>query len=1114
MLSTNELNDLTSEQQELLHLLLEEEAITKQHLPIIPHSNKRDYYPLSFAQRRLWIIDQLHPHSVAYNMCGALHLTGNVNCHVLEQAFNSIIERHELLRARFEVIENEPVLIIEPRLEIPWSFVENTDISQIIKEESKKPFDLTQGPLLRATLIKSTPTEYVLLFTIHHIIADAWSLRIIFQELKAYYQTESENGTSDLPTLNIQYTDYSIWQQNATISPDFSENTQYWKNKLVGAESILNLPTDAIRPAIPSNAGDRFILMLPPFLAAQLKALSLEQDVSVFMLFLTVFQTLLFRLTNQEDILIGTVSSNRTRAELEHLIGLFSNTLVLRSDLSGNPSFDELLRKTKKVVLDAFAHQELPFEKVVEELNIARDLSRHPLFQVMFVYDEKSSVLQMNDIAVKQLSLDSVDSKFDLTLFVEESENTFKICFEYNTDLFERATIESYGESYTALLESIVQTPNQNLSKLKTLNHSLEKKLLTWSDSSGSAKNYCLHQLFERWAETTPTGIAIRYQDAEISYQTLNEHSNQIAHGLMKAGIKKNQPIAMILETGIDQITALLAICKTGGIFVCLDQNYPALRLNQILAEVKPACFILDTTILNTHGALLSDFQQENDYKMPIFTLAELIDERETRTLQNPDIDVSPSDPVYIVYTSGSTGKPKGILQAHGCSSQYMEWQSDLFEIHPGKHMGQWASITYDASYSEIFGALCFGATLCISQASDRRDPRAIAEWLVTENINVIQLVPSFCKLVLQNFIKMHPIADHTFTHLQYVLLAGERLPVELARSFLQYFKNVTKLYNLYGPSEIVLTSQYLVDKLPEHLSNIPIGQPFTGRQILILDKHHQLCPLRVPGEIYIKSPYLTLGYYKQPEETEKTFIQNPLHNDYPDRVYKTGDRGRWLHTGEIEFLGRNDNQLKIRGSRVEIGEIEAVLSKHPNIEECAIITKYHSDDSPYLVAFIAGSEESTTSLLRGFLANYLPVYMIPDYFVWLPSLPHTISGKADRKLLGTYTKIEQDLPDEVSLPATQLEQQIAAIWKDYLNVSSVNLHSNFFDIGGHSLLMIQVQMKLNEALDKNIPLIDMFKFPTIKSLANYLANDDVPTDFMQLGKQRALLRQRLTKKK
>lgn len=443
-----------------------------------------------------------------------------------------------------------------------------------------------------------------------------------------------------------------------------------------------------------------------------------------------------------------------------------------------------------------------------------------------------------------------------------------------------------------------------------------------------------------------------------------------------------------------------------------------------------------------------------------------------------------------------------------------MEWQSNLFKIHSAKRVGQWASITYDASYSEIFGALCFGATLCISNNADRKDPAAIADWLITEKINVIQLVPSFCSLVLQSFVTRYPSPQNNLSHLEYVLLAGERLPVEFARVFQHYFKNATRLYNLYGPSEIVLTSQYLVDELPENLTNIPIGCPFTGRQILILDKYNQLCPLRVPGEIYIKSPYLTLGYYKQLEESARVYIQNPLHNDYPDRVYKTGDRGRWLHLHEIEFLGRNDNQLKIRGSRVEIGEVEATLSLHDAIDECAIVVKYASDGSPYLVAFVASAEKLTSSNLREFLTDYLPSYMIPTHFVFLLSLPHTISGKVDRKQLSIHTEIHQDLPDETSIPVNDLEKQIAAIWKELLNIPIVRNDSNFFDMGGHSLLMVQVQLKLNEKFDRDIPLVELFKFPTIKSLANFLASQKVEDDFAKLGNQRALLRKRLTKKR
>ena len=781
--------------------------------------------------------------------------------------------------------------------------------------------------------------------------------------------------------------------------------------------------------------------------------------------------------------------------------------MILRANLADDPTFQGLLKKTKQVVLDAFAHQDVPFEIIVEKLNVKRDLSYHPLFQVMFVYEHESKNFNISGTSAKKLDVTNGFSKFDLTLFIENNnEEQLTGYIEYNADLFKPETINSYIESYIALLEEMVTLPQKKVSKMSLISFQQAQAVLSWTDDSGPAKNKCLHQHFEKWVELTPNEIALSYQGADVSYEELNQRSNQIAHRLIQMGIKKGQPVAMMLEIGVDQIASLLAINKVGGIFICLDKQYPTIRLKQILQEVMPVCVISDLISLNVHCQNFLSSQQEAHYDMFILNLSDDSATVNKATLfSNPNLTISPTDPVYIVYTSGSTGKPKGIVQTHGGSSQYMEWQSNQFNIQSKTRMAQWASITYDASYSEIFGALCFGATLCIAAPLDRRDPQAMAQWIELEKINVIQLVPSFCTLLLQRFIARGcaPL------YLEYVLLAGERLPIELAREFQAYFNHKTKLYNLYGPSEIVLTTQYLINELPPALTSIPIGAPFVGRQILILDKNDSLCPLRIPGEIYIKSPYLTLGYFQQPEETSKVYIQNPLHNDYPDRVYKTGDRARWLNANEIEFLGRNDNQVKIRGSRVEPGEIEAVLLLHDLVSESAVIIKQHQDDTPYLIAFVCGAENIDIQSIREFLMDYLPSYMIPAHIVCLLDFPRTISGKIDRKMLANQWHLNQDTSDDTAIPENECEKMIAEVWKELLHLHSVRNDVNFFELGGHSLLMVQAQLKLNERFKKSLALVDLFKYPTIKLLANFLLHQK-EDDGLKQGNQRALLRKRL----
>ena len=1117
MLTSEEIHSLSHEQQALLFLLFQEGGVDTNCLPITAQTNDRSSYPLSFSQRRLWILNQLEPANPAYNMFGALHLSSSVNAQELELCFKEIIKRHDVLRAAFRIENNNPVMVIDStdnfqlkRIDLSHLNLDSSNpvVHQLILEEQAIVFDLQLGSLLKATLIKLTDVEFLLLFTMHHIISDAWSLNILIQELEYFHQMINVGNAAALPTLRIQYPDYSVWQQEIVAkSPAFIKSIDYWLHQLQGGEHILNLPMDGVRLPLQTSRGGKLAFTLPCELTHKIKALSLIEDVSLFMFLLTAFQVLLFRYSNQNDFLIGSVISNRSRHELESLIGLFSNTLILRANLADDPTFQGLLKKTKQVVLDAFAHQDVPFEIIVEKLNVKRDLSYHPLFQVMFVYEHESKNFNISGTSAKKLDVTNGFSKFDLTLFIENNnEEQLTGYIEYNADLFKPETINSYIESYIALLEEMVTLPQKKVSKMSLISFQQAQAVLSWTDDSGPAKNKCLHQHFEKWVELTPNEIALSYQGADVSYEELNQRSNQIAHRLIQMGIKKGQPVAMMLEIGVDQIASLLAINKVGGIFICLDKQYPTIRLKQILQEVMPVCVISDLISLNVHCQNFLSSQQEAHYDMFILNLSDDSATVNKATLfSNPNLTISPTDPVYIVYTSGSTGKPKGIVQTHGGSSQYMEWQSNQFNIQSKTRMAQWASITYDASYSEIFGALCFGATLCIAAPLDRRDPQAMAQWIELEKINVIQLVPSFCTLLLQRFIARGcaPL------YLEYVLLAGERLPIELAREFQAYFNHKTKLYNLYGPSEIVLTTQYLINELPPALTSIPIGAPFVGRQILILDKNDSLCPLRIPGEIYIKSPYLTLGYFQQPEETSKVYIQNPLHNDYPDRVYKTGDRARWLNANEIEFLGRNDNQVKIRGSRVEPGEIEAVLLLHDLVSESAVIIKQHQDDTPYLIAFVCGAENIDIQSIREFLMDYLPSYMIPAHIVCLLDFPRTISGKIDRKMLANQWHLNQNTSDDTAIPENECEKMIAEVWKELLHLHSVRNDVNFFELGGHSLLMVQAQLKLNERFKKSLALVDLFKYPTIKLLANFLLHQK-EDDGLKQGNQRALLRKRL----
>lgn len=1141
MLSAEELNSLSPEQQKLLRLLLKEDGVDVSKLPICSQSrNHNSPFPATYAQRQLWFLNQLEPASIAYNMLAAFKLTGVLDFLLLERCFKAIIERHETLRTAFATSDNYPVqIILSPQQSSIIEFVDFSHLndelaqSQIVDLTEKiahTQFNLQIGPLIKVVVAKKSATENILFVVLHHIIADGWSIHILAQELNSYYQFYSKNIPHALPALAIQYADYAVWQQTILADHCYAQDLNYWQEQLKDP-SVLNLPLDYPRSASKTSNGAVLKFTLPAALYEKIKLISKQQDLSLFVFLLTAFQILLHRYSSQEDILLGTVLSTRTRSELENLIGLFSNTIVLRANLSNNPKFSDVVVQNRAIVLKGFEHATLPFEKLVESLPYIRDISQHPFFQVMFVYQDAvvKNEFHIGDIQANQIEIKQRGSKFDLTLFLEEQGQDLEGLFEYNTDLFKPETILGYKEHFLTLLENIVADINKPLSQLDILSSKQQQMFTQWFDTSGTAKNYCVHQLFEAQVELNPNAIAIRYRNDAISYNQLNELANKIAHGLVRLGLASEQPVAVMLETGIMQIAALLAINKAAGVFVCLDANYPVGRMKQILQEVKPSFILTTATCLKKTEQQLLSSQAEEQYEAIIANIvdndpASLIpknryftaDYFKDASVANLNLKIPVSAPVYVVYTSGSTGKPKGILQAQASSSQYMEWQSTQFTIGLGSRMAQWASITYDASYSEIYGALCFGATLCISNEEDRVDPLALVNWLKNEAINVVQLVPSFCKLILELLMSKYPDAkDSGLESLKYMLLAGERLPVALAHTWRDYFNDGAQLYNLYGPSEIVLTTQYATHQLAKNAVTVPIGYPFSGRQILILDAYQCLCPLGVPGEIYIKSPYLTLGYFRQALETAKVYIQNPLHNEYRDLVYKTGDRGLWRTMNEIEFLGRIDNQVKIRGSRVEIGEVEAALIQHPEIEEAAVIVFNDAEEFPYLTAFITGGSNLTTIAVRNYLSEFLPAYMVPSVITMLDKMPRTITGKIDRKMLATTHNVNSTQDLDQSLPSTSLENAIANIWKKLLGLESVGIHANFFDLGGHSLLMVQVQLQLNKLLNREIALVDLFKFPSIYKLAHYLqaGASDKQTDSLAVQK-RSQLRQTLMQKR
>ncbi|HET8910061.1 MAG TPA: amino acid adenylation domain-containing protein [Ktedonobacteraceae bacterium] len=1101
---------LQDEQEELVaQLLAEQNLITpKRGLEIVPQP-RPEKIPLSFAQQRLWFLEQWEPQQSLYNTATQYRIVGHLDQQTLEDSLNEIVRRHEILRTTFRTVDEMQVQSILPELFIPLRYrdlrsIAATDPMTSLQREAmeiiKAPFSLEDGPLLRATLFQIEHEEFVLLISIHHIITDGWSLHIFQQELGAFYSANVHHMTSSLPPLSIQYADFTLWQRERLQGQRLAQQLAYWRQQLAEIPTIVTLPGDHPRPATSSSVSAEYNFEIPPNTVARLKEISTRQNATLFMTMLATFNVLISKLSNQNDIVVGSPIANRTRPELEGLIGFFINTLVLRLQLDRQASFSDVLTQIRLTILEAYEHQDLPFEKLVEDLAPERNSSYTPLFQILFILQNAASTpLSLSDLQVEVLPHADTTTPFDLTVELEETQDLLQTAIKYRTDLFESTTIQHLVECWQTLLLDIIANPEKSIAELTVLPETdcsllLEKLASSRQDDH---RPLCVHELFEEQVETAPTAPALVTDENRISYAELNRKANQVAHTLQHIQTSEQPVIAVVLSNGIFQVTALLAILKAGYTFVCLDPDYPQARLQHSITETQPACFITESR----HYVSCLELADT----IPIIVVNGKEDqgaEQASRYIGQETIDVQPAinlatkvelDSVaYIAYTSGSTGQPKGIVQRHHTLTQFVQWFGKQFSLHPGKRLAHWATIVYDASYGEIFATLCSGASLCQTNTSTKYDPKESLRWLQAERITHMQTVPGFCKQLL-HFLEATeaPLPD-----LEFVLLAGEVLPIELARRWLERYPERPHLYNLYGPSEILLATYYHVQTIHPRQSTIPIGEAIPGRQLLILDETQHLCPPGFPGEITIRSPYLTPGYLKQPEKTSEVFGVDPLHPHSTDRIYRTSDIGRCLPDGTtFEFLGRRDKQVKIRGIRIELEEIEAVLQKSELVEECAVLIHIHNEEQ-YIIAYaIARSpyaeQLQTEQIVAGifrFLKELLPKYMLPAQVIILPQFPRTLSGKLDRQALPEPSLRSLATEKTLLTPHTPIEATLKQIWQEVLHLDEISIDDNFFAIGGHSLLATQIVSRIHNIFQIECPLRTFFTSPTIAELSQFVA--------------------------
>ncbi|ALF53426.1 non-ribosomal peptide synthetase [Nostoc piscinale CENA21] len=1050
--------------------------------------------PLSYAQQRLWFLDQFEPNSPFYNIPMALRLVGNLNQAALKQSLQEIIARHEALRTNFITVDGKPSQVIQTEIIWTVSVVDLRHLStteqeitsqQLVQQQITQPFDLAKESLIRATLVVLNETEQVLLVCMHHVVSDGWSMGVFVSELVALYNAYSQGQQSTLAPLSIQYADFAIWQRQWMQGEVLQRQLNYWQQQLKDAPALLSLPTDRPRPPVQTYNGTHQEFALSVELTNQLTKLSQEQGVTLFMTLLAAFDTLLYRYTGQEDILVGSPIANRDRSEIEGLIGFFVNTLVMRTNLTGNPSFSELLGRVREIAMEAYTHQDLPFEMLVEALQPERNLSYTPLFQVMFVLQNApTSELELTGLTVNRLPIRGTTSRFDLTLSMEYTPTGLAGWWEYNTDLFDASTIDHMTSHFVTLLEGITANPKQRISQMPLLTAGEQQQLLVeWNDTFVDYPLHkSIHQLFEEQVELTPDAVAVEFGNQQLTYKQLNYRANSLAHYLRSLGVKPDTLVGLCVERSLEMVIGLLGILKAGGAYVPLDPEYPSDRLS----------FILDDTqvkVLLTQQRLIDRLPPNQAKLVYLDTDAEDIS---LCCTENIISGVQPNNLVYIIYTSGSTGQPKGIAMSQLALCNHILWHRDNLKIARDAKTLQFASVSFDVSFQEIFTTWCSGGTLFLITEELRRDALGLLGFLQEKQIQRM-----FLPVVgLQQLAEVALGNDIVNTGLREIITSGEQLQITPAISgWLSKLTDIT-LHNQYGPSESHLATSYT---LPDFIDTWPllpsIGRPISNTQIYILDKYLQPVPVGVQGEVYIAGALLAQGYFNRPELTQEKFIPNPFEKAGGrrqeaggSRLYKTGDLARYLPDGKLESLGRIDNQVKIRGFRIELGEVEAVLGQLSDIQASCAVVREDTPGDKRLIAYIVPQPEQTISIseVRNFLKEKLPEYMVPSAIVILETLPLSPNRKLDRRALPA-PDLHNQLSDRYVAPRNPIEEIVSVIWAQVLKVEPVGIHDNFFELGGHSLLATQLVSRVRSSLNIELPLRSVFAAPTVAELSQHI---------------------------
>ncbi len=1063
----------------LLARLLEKEGASKApRLKRIPSENE---LPLSFGQMGLWLFDQVEPGSAAYNFPVRHDFKGHFDVGAFEWSMSEVVRRHEVLRSYYLKADGRPVQRIAPPVPLRLPVVDLQALPEAAREhalagltsrDAQQPFDLEKAPLIRARLLKLAPDEHVLLLNFHHIAFDWWSYGVFGEELAALYDAFLQGRkASPLPELAIQYVDFAAWQRQWLQGEILQKEVNYWRERLTGSLPVLELPADRPRPAVQSYNGSICCSVLSRKLTDALTILSQREGVTLFATLLGAFQLLLHRYTGQDDILVGTPIAGRNRTEIEDLIGFFANTLVMRTDLSGAPTFRQLLRRLKETTLGAFANQDLPFEELLEILNPKRDASHSPMFQVMLsMLNTPMQSLSLRGLQNDRKMIDSGTSKFDLTLFALEEPQGLKFICEYNTALFNLDRIERMLGHFQILLEGVVADPDCRISELPLLTAE-ERRLLIELNTTSVADpgDVLLHELFEAQVQRNPDAVAVEYEADRLSYRELNQRANQLAHHLQSLGVGPEAMVGLCVERSLEMVVALLAILKAGGAYVPLDPAFPHARLAYMIEDSG-------MRVLVTHRQL----DQSLSVRPPSIVHLDadwdaiaLQDGTETN-LPRP----KPENLAYVLYTSGSTGKPKGVAIPHAAVVNFLRSMQREPGFTSEDRILAVTTLSFDIAGLELYLPLVSGGTAVIASREDTYDPGRLMPRIRQSKCTVMQATPATWRALVE--------AGWEGSKNMKLLCGGEALSAELAQALLP---RCAQLWNMYGPTETTIWSA--IHRVTTADGPVSIGRPIANTQLFILDRHRQLQPVGVVGELYIGGSGLARGYFARPELTAERFVESPF--DPNARLYRTGDLARWLPNGTLECLGRADNQVKIRGFRIEPGEVESSLARHPAVGHCVVMARDNSHGDRILVAYVEpqpAQPAPVISDLRAHLSNELPAYMVPSSFVVLQKLPLTPNGKIDRNALPSPDQERVELSGEIAAPRDPIEHTLVDIWSKILRVRSIDIRDNFFDLGGHSLLAVGIIAEIERLLKRRLPLATLYKAPTIEKLAQILRGE------------------------